>query len=263
MNYFDRLRMAERLKKLRDSQGFTQEELAKILDKYVGSDSKAKGALTLKDVEGGEILWNKGKETISMFESQRKNEEKTKKSKKYGGRIPNPDVFFAYAYIFDTTVDYILGRSDDLRPENRGITEYTGLVNSAIKTLHELRFDIDSAGNKYTRRSDEAEQVYAFVNTFIENRALWDEGGNNIIEIRKLLRDKSDEQADLKIRILKHEIVHMFEQLLNTYVESMKPIRPIPLWDRIEKPGAPKIEIQSAEKKQQYASSAEKSKPSE
>jgi len=60
-----------------------------------------------------------------------------------GARKITLEMALAYAEIFDVSLDYICGRSDDPQPENKGIRESTGLEDDAIAMLKWLAEPLD------------------------------------------------------------------------------------------------------------------------
>jgi len=66
-----------------------------------------------------------GKQTVSQLER--------------GARGITIDFAFAYAEIFDVSLDFVLGRTDDWQPENKDIKSTTALPDDAIHTLNETR----------------------------------------------------------------------------------------------------------------------------
>ncbi len=109
-------KVKERLFELRTEKNLSQKDLGKKLNEILNIKMN-------KDVN---LDGENGKQTVSQLE--RKN---SKRNLTY-------NLAFAYAHIFDVSLDYILGWSDDFNPEYKNIKEYTGLSNEAIHTLKEL-----------------------------------------------------------------------------------------------------------------------------
>ena len=105
----------ERLIKLRKSKGFSQSQLAKEVEKYIK-----------ETVLEGET----GKQTISQIEN---------------GRKINLEMACAYCKIFDTTLDYIYGRTDVMKPSCESIKKDLGLDDLTIHNLEALKKYKDSA----------------------------------------------------------------------------------------------------------------------
>lgn len=105
----------ERLIKLRKSKGFSQSQLAKEVEKYIK-----------ETVLEGET----GKQTISQIEN---------------GRKINLEMACAYCKIFDTTLDYIYGRTDVMKPSYESIKKDLGLDDLTIHNLEALKKYKDSA----------------------------------------------------------------------------------------------------------------------
>jgi len=93
-----------RLKDLRNENNYSQREMAKKLSEFVKD----------RVLDG-----DNGKNTVSQLEN--------------GARGITLDYAFAYADIFDVSLDYILGRTDDRKPINAPIKELTGLSDRAIE----------------------------------------------------------------------------------------------------------------------------------
>jgi len=73
-----------------------------------------------------------GKHTVSQLESFTK--EETSKNK----RNISPNIAFAYAKIFNVTLDFIYGYSDDWNPDFKDVKERIGISDKAIKKLEDL-----------------------------------------------------------------------------------------------------------------------------
>lgn len=114
----------ERLIKLRQSKGYSQSQLARELEKY-----------TKEIVLEGET----GKNTISQIEN---------------GRNINLEMACAYCKIFDTTLDYIYGRTNVMKPNYESIKEELGLDDMTIYNLEMLK--------KYKDNADKNPDVYKY-----------------------------------------------------------------------------------------------------
>ena len=98
-----------RIKKLREAKGLSPADVVLELNKkgiYFGNAEET------------------GRQTITQFES--------------GKRSLMLEHAFAYAEIFDTTLDYIYCRSDDPKPQNKDIREATALSDEAIAYFERL-----------------------------------------------------------------------------------------------------------------------------
>jgi len=104
-------KVAKRLRELRRGRGWSLSEMAKNLDSLIGQDALKKMVL------GG----NTGRETVSQLENAK--------------RGITLDLAFAYSHIFDVSLDCVLARTDDWKPEYKEVKEITGLSNEAIKNL--------------------------------------------------------------------------------------------------------------------------------
>ena len=115
MKPYDKTKAANRLKKLRDSRNWTQSKMAKELNSLLGHDD---GGLKLIELSG-----DTGKQRVSQYEK---------------GKGITLDLAFAYAQIFDVSLDYIYGYTDDKKPVNKPIKDHTGLSDDAINTVHTI-----------------------------------------------------------------------------------------------------------------------------
>ena len=114
----------ERLVNLRLSKGYSQSQLARELEKYV----------TETVLEG-----DTGKNTISQIEH---------------GRNINLEMACAYCKIFDTTLDYIYGRTNFMKPSYESIKNDLGLDDLTIHNLEALK--------KYKDSADKNPDVYKY-----------------------------------------------------------------------------------------------------
>lgn len=101
---FDRAIFSERLKRIRLSRGYkTQTEFAN----EIGISGQA----------------------VSYYES--------------GQRLPDAGTLYLLADFFECSIDWLLGISDNMYPDNKYIEEVTGLNDDAIEYLSEGHFSID------------------------------------------------------------------------------------------------------------------------
>lgn len=114
----------ERLIKLRKSKGFSQSQLAREVEKYIK-----------ETVLEGET----GKQTISQIEN---------------GRNINLEMACAYCKIFDTTLDYIYGRTDVMKPNYESIKKDLGLDDLTIHNLEALK--------KYKDNTEQNPDIYKY-----------------------------------------------------------------------------------------------------
>lgn len=114
---FDKSKAKDRLKELREGKKWSQRELADKLNSLLGQDSNAKRKMSLEE--------NSGKETVSQLER--------------GARGITLDIAFAYSEIFDVSLDFVLGKSDDWQPQNKNIKKVTGLSDNALKELYTIK----------------------------------------------------------------------------------------------------------------------------
>lgn len=122
---FNDKKVKKRLVELRKSKNLSQSELGLELNEM----------LNTKMQKDANLDGENGKQTVSQLERTRNL---------------TIDFAFAYANIFNVSLDYILGWSDDFKPENKSIKEYTGLSDDAIKTLKELNTkSFDKVRNEY------------------------------------------------------------------------------------------------------------------
>lgn len=121
---FDKVKVSRRLRELRDSQKWSQYEMGEELNKILHGSMSLDG--------------ENGKQTVSQLER---------------GRRITIDIAFAYANVFDKSIDFILGWSDDWYPQNRDVKELTGLTDEAIA-------NIKSVTSRYYDRNSIASKVF-------------------------------------------------------------------------------------------------------
>ena len=143
MRAYNRDTVAKRLRELRKKRGWTQTEMGNELNKIVGVN--ALNLMVLDD--------EKGKATVSQLESI----TRTKDGKERRGLTQN--LAFAYAEIFDVSIDYLYGRTDDLKPYYRDVKELTGLSDDAVKTLCTV--------NEVEKNGYHLQQGMEFINAFL------------------------------------------------------------------------------------------------
>lgn len=114
----------ERLISLRKSKGYSQSQLAREVEKYIK-----------ETVLEGET----GKQTISQIEN---------------GRNINLEMACAYCKIFDTTLDYIYGRTNVMKPSYESIKKDLGLDDLTIHNLEALK--------KYKDNADKNPNIYKY-----------------------------------------------------------------------------------------------------
>lgn len=114
----------ERLISLRKSKGYSQSQLAREVEKYIK-----------ETVLEGET----GKQTISQIEN---------------GRNINLEMACAYCKIFDTTLDYIYGRTNVMKPSYESIKKDLGLDDLTIHNLEALK--------KYKDNADKNPDIYKY-----------------------------------------------------------------------------------------------------
>lgn len=104
----NREKLKERIRECRKKAGLTQEELAYRL--------------------------HVKRQIISYYESVESE------------RTPNIDILATMAGLFNTTTDYLLGRTDvqSIDTEIKAVCDYTGLSESAIQTTHHFKHCYDS-----------------------------------------------------------------------------------------------------------------------
>jgi len=112
MKVFKKENVQKRLKELREKKNWSQNDMAQKLNELIGYDS----ASNVMNLDG-----ETGKQTVSQLER--------------GARGITIEIAFAYSEIFGTSLEYILGSSDDWQPENKTVKELTGLNDEAIKNL--------------------------------------------------------------------------------------------------------------------------------
>jgi transcriptional regulator with XRE-family HTH domain len=106
---------------------YNQERTGRILRslRKRGNLSQSEMASRLSIVMRKTFTDENGKNTVSQLER--------------GKRGVTLDYAFAYAEIFDVSLDYVLGRSDDWQPEHRDIKKtITGLSDEAISNLKKI-----------------------------------------------------------------------------------------------------------------------------
>lgn len=111
---YDANRAAGRLKELRNRGELSQSGMANRLSELIPGD-------TFK----GET----GKQTVSQLERAK--------------RGITLDYAFAYAEIFDVSLDYVLCKTDDWKHENKAIKDMTDLSDTTIKVLTEWKITTD------------------------------------------------------------------------------------------------------------------------
>lgn len=124
--FYDNNKVSIRLKELRDKNHLSQSELAKKLN-FILDKQKDKTLI----LEG-----ETGKQTVSQLERETSN------------RKPTIDIAFAYANLFEVSLDYILGMSDDYMPDYEELKKETGLSDDAIQKLKKLNSENNSYDNK-------------------------------------------------------------------------------------------------------------------
>lgn len=112
MKIFDKEKVQKRLKELRDIKKWSQNDMAQKLNELIGYSSEQ----NVMNLDG-----ETGKQTVSQLER--------------GTRGLTIEIAFAYAEIFNISLDYIYGRSDDWQAANKSIKEVTGLSDKAIEKL--------------------------------------------------------------------------------------------------------------------------------
>ena len=110
---YDSIKAGGILKVLREQQGMSQRVLAVKLAEIIPD----------RVLDG-----DNGKNTVSQLEN--------------GKRGITIDYAFAYADIFDVTLDYIYGRDPDPQPKNKEIRETTELSDGAIKGISEINSEV-------------------------------------------------------------------------------------------------------------------------
>jgi len=117
---YDSTKAGNVLKSMRERRKLSQREMAVLLANIVQD----------RALDG-----DNGKNTVSQLEN--------------GGRGITLKYAFAYADVFNVSLDYIYGRDNDPNPENKAIRETIGLSDDAIRELSELKNDsIDSSKKK-------------------------------------------------------------------------------------------------------------------
>jgi len=142
-------KVSERLKSLRVREKWSQSELAQKLNELIGYNSDG-GVMNLE----GET----GKQTVSQLER--------------ATRSLTLDLAFAYAHIFDVSLDYVFGRSDDWQHKNRSVKEATGLSDAAIEALAGTK-DKRKSTHRIHLETGEKKPSIDFISVFIENEQLW------------------------------------------------------------------------------------------
>ena len=156
MQAYNREIVVERIKALRVGKGWSQQVLAKKINALIGHEDGASHKMYL----GGST----GKETISQLENLS------------GKRNITFDLALAYCQIFDVSLDYLLGRSDNWKLENNDIKEATGLSNKAIEMLLKI--------SKNHKNSDKFE--------FYQEQILYSPHYTNLLAVLNLLLENED-----------------------------------------------------------------------
>lgn len=112
-----------RIRELREERGLSQLEMGDELNKLIG-----RGGKLIKQGRGLSLHYVNGGQTVSQLEN--------------GTRCITQDFAFAYAEIFDVTLDYIYGRSDERNHEYSELKKISGLSDTAISALLEFKDEI-------------------------------------------------------------------------------------------------------------------------
>lgn len=112
---YDKSKTMTRLKNLRKSHKWTQAEMGNELNKSIGYDSQA----NIMNLAG-----ENGKQTVSQLEN---------------GRNITIDIAFAYADIFDVSLDYIYGRSKSQKQQYESIEKEIGLTGEAVRMITKIK----------------------------------------------------------------------------------------------------------------------------
>ncbi|MDR0325013.1 MAG: helix-turn-helix domain-containing protein [Oscillospiraceae bacterium] len=116
MKPYDRKIVASRLRELRERCKWTQNDVGERLNSLLGAK-----ALKLMELDE-----DTGKETVSQLETLK------------GKRNISQNLAFAYAEIFDVSLDYIYGRTDTWQHDYKEAKELLRLSNEAIDALRLL-----------------------------------------------------------------------------------------------------------------------------
>ena len=106
---YDSKKASERLRDLRKSRNLSQSEMGGML-----------AAVITERVLDSE----NGKNTVSQLERN--------------ARGITLEYAFAYADLFDVSLDYVLGHTDDWTPDNKNAKEATGLTDASIRKIREI-----------------------------------------------------------------------------------------------------------------------------
>ena len=159
---------ADRLKILRDSRKWSQSKMGRELNALLGFGGSGIGKI--------ELTGDTGKQRVSQFEK---------------GKGITLDLAFAYAEIFDVSLDYIYGRTPNKKAEYAPIKEATGLSDGAVEVLLRKGAIVRGGGNridKELRHEDEEQlEVLSFIieNHIVEskNPLFADPNRDNLLEL--------------------------------------------------------------------------------
>ena len=214
---------ASRVRKLRERRGMTQTEMAHELSK--------KGIMFGKEPDTG-------KQTVSQLER--------------GATGITYEKAIAYADVFNVSLDYILGRTDDWDPAYKSVKDLTGLTDEAIREIEFLQnspyhktFDVLSrlleAGiasmlgglelfvNDYCREAIKAESTYDSYPDLKDESVSRDgtiqpyiTGAGKKIPGLFSMAMNLDSYRDMKLRIFGDKFVRLLEGIIEKELQKRK-----------------------------------------
>ena len=216
MPAYDKRIASKRLRALRTKKGWSQNMMAKELNGLLGQNG------LYADIYKPRILSeDTGRFTVSQLENIKGKEN---------DRGITIQQAFAYADIFDVSVDYVLGRIDDLKPQFKEAKEVTGLSDEAIRALENYKYQYatagyyESTGLKIQKDERNKAAIYNLLNLVLADEMFWNEFNDRLNNIFCLLnKSKSADKAASTIDVEKYHIVKSFEKLLDDCIGMLKP----------------------------------------
>lgn len=122
MAIYNKKEVQRRLRQLRETQGLSMLDMGRKLDDLIGRNGKC------KEGKGLSLWYNSGSQAVSQLEN--------------GGRTLLPHFAVAYAKIFDVSLDYIYGLTDEPNTQYSNFKEFIGLSDKAMQALIVLKDEI-------------------------------------------------------------------------------------------------------------------------
>jgi transcriptional regulator with XRE-family HTH domain len=139
MEGYNKDKVSARLREMRERAEWSQNEMAQKLNDLIGYNS----IYSVMNLDG-----ETGKQTVSQLERT--------------ARGLTVDMAFAYAHIFNVSLDYVFGRTDNWQPENKSVKELIGIPDEAIKTLTKIKAlaQLHEKYQRFTHEIDKLTRIY-------------------------------------------------------------------------------------------------------